>query len=149
MIGLIFMGLGCLVVLFGFGVAAYVLYANKTEQTKWENQPTATGTVVELSKRVSAARPGSGIMYHPVVEFQAPSGETIRFESSFGSMPAGQRVGQSVQVHYNPDHPQEAEIESPVTRWLGLGIAGFMGLIGACLGFGFIAVGFISFTVGF
>ncbi len=145
MFGIAFMGVGCCVVLLAIGLGGYGLYAHRSEQTRRESMSTAAGTVVELARR--AGRRSS--LYHPVVEFKSSAGETVKFESEFGSVPASHQVGQSVEVRYNPSNPQEAEVDSPMSNWLGLGIAGFMGVIAACLGLAFLASGLLSYTLGF
>ncbi len=76
----------------------------------------ASGVVVDLQKRVF--NPGSAGVYCPTVEFSTTSGEVVRFESSFGTMPASHRVGQAVKVLYDPQQPHTAEVESGLSQWL-------------------------------
>ena len=75
----------------------------------------AAGVVVELRKQVF--NPGSGGVYCPTVEFSTASGQSVRFESSFGTMPASHKVGQAVKVLYDPNEPHIAEIESGLSDW--------------------------------
>jgi hypothetical protein len=107
------------------------VWAYFSQQRKMESRISATGTVVELTERITAS--GRSSMICPVVEFTIPSGEKIRFTSEFGSRPAGHKVGQSVNVRYDPVDPQKAEIESTMTLWLVPLILAFMGLIACCL----------------
>jgi len=81
----------------------------------------ASGVILELQKRVF--NPGSAGVYCPVVEFKTGSGEVVRFESSFGTMPATHKVGQVVKVLYDPKEPRSAEIESGLSKWL---VPGFL-----------------------
>lgn len=81
----------------------------------------ASGIVLELQKRI--LNPGSAGVYCPVVEFRTGSGEVVRFDSSFGTMPAAHKVGQAVKVLYDPKEPRSAEIESELTKWL---VPGFL-----------------------
>ncbi len=74
----------------------------------------AEGVVVGLEPR----RARHGHIYCPDVEFRTPAGQTARFVSAFGTMPAAYRVGQAVKVLYDPTNPQSAEIDSGMTRWL-------------------------------
>jgi hypothetical protein len=76
----------------------------------------APGVVVELQKK--SFNPGSGGVYCPTIEFSTPTGEIVRFESSFGTMPASHKVGQAVKVLYDPQKPHTAEIESGLSDWL-------------------------------
>ena len=85
-----------------------------SQRRKLAASASAAGTVVELHKR--AARRGE--LYFPTVQFSAPSGEVIQFDSAFGSMPAPYQVGQAVKVHYDPRQPHTAEVDSAVSDWL-------------------------------
>jgi hypothetical protein len=75
----------------------------------------AAGKVVGLEKRIF--NPGSSGVYCPVVEFTDAFGGTHRFESSFGTMPASNAVGDSVRVYYDPASPAGAEIDSGISKY--------------------------------
>ena len=121
---------------FGFLVGA--VWAYFRQKSQMESRIPATGTVVELVHR-STTGSRSGI-FCPVVAFSVPSGEKIQFTSDFGSRPAGHKIGQSVNVRYDPTDPQKAEIESGMTTWLVPLILVFMGTIACCLTVIFLAV---------
>jgi len=114
-----------------FGLLVGAVWAYFSQRRKMESRVPAVGTVVELTTRVTAS--GRSNMICPVVEFTVPSGGKIRFTSDFGSRPAGHKVGQSVNVRYDPVEPQKAEIESTMTLWLVPLILAFMGVIAGCL----------------
>ncbi len=97
----------------------------------------ATGTVIGLQRQI--INPGSSGVYCPTVEFATPSGEMIRFESSFGTMPASHKVGQLVKVLYDPNNPGKAEIDSGLTNWLVPGCL-LVFALGACF-FSFMFLG--------
>ena len=101
------LALGCLAA----GVGAVI-----TQQRKNASSVSASGTVVELHKRVFKG--GSAGVYCPTVRFSPPSGEVIQFESSFGTMPASYQGGQAVKVSYDPKDPHTAEIETGAADWL-------------------------------
>ncbi len=90
-----------------------------TQRRKRAASVPASGVVVDLQKRVFS--PGSAGVYCPTVEFRTTSGEVVRFESSFGTMPASHRVGQAVKVFYDPQEPHMAEVESGLSQWLAPG----------------------------
>ena len=138
----VFLSIGCLITLLGFAliIGGIVSYVN--QQRRNAQRVPAGGTVIELVQQVMNA--GSASDYFPVVEFKTPSGETVRFESDFGSRPAGYRVGQSVQILYDASNPQKAEIQSWLSRWLTVIILGFMGSIALCIGVTFMLVSFLS-----
>lgn len=98
----------------------------------------ASGVVVELQKRVFKA--GSAGVYCPVVDFATASGETIRVETSQGTMPASHTVGQTVKVVYDPSAPQGAEIESGLSNWLVPGCLFAFGALGLFFGVVFAAL---------
>jgi len=126
-----------------FGVSALGLlggavWAYFKQQRQMEGRVAATGTVVELTSRTTAS--GRSNILCPVVEFTVASGETIRFTSDFGSLPARHRIGQSVNVRYDAVDPHQAEIESAMSIWLTPLILIFMGIIACCLTVSFLGV---------
>ncbi len=98
--------IGCLI----GGIRALVLLRRRRETST-----SATGIVVGLQKQV--INPGTSGIYCPTVEFTTASGETVQFQSSFGSMPASHKVGQAVKVLYDPHKPDAAEIDSGLSNW--------------------------------
>jgi hypothetical protein len=121
-----------------FGLFAGAVWSYFKQHRQMESRVPTTGTVVELTTRITAS--GRSTMICPVVEFSLPSGEKVRFTSEFGSRPAGHQIGQSVNVRYDPADPQKAEIESGMTLWLAPVIYVFIGAIACCLSITFLAV---------
>jgi len=59
------------------------------------------------------------------------------------------KIGQTVDVRYDPADPQKAEIDSGANLWLTPLILVFMGLVACCLAIAFLGVyvlGFSSFS---
>jgi len=133
-----FLFMGLCFGLSALGLLVGAVWAYFSQQRKMESRISATGTVVELTERITAS--GRSSMICPVVEFTIPSGEKIRFTSEFGSRPAGHKVGQSLNVRYDPVDPQKAEIESTMTLWLVPLILAFMGILACCLAIAFLVV---------
>ncbi len=69
-----------------------------------------TGTVVgHRHKKRRGMDNKVDILVHPVVRFEAGDGETVEFESGLGSnIPP--KVGEEVEVFYDPSRPEEARI---------------------------------------
>jgi hypothetical protein len=136
---------GCLVSLIAVGllIGAAVVYVRQGRKSA--ERVSAQGIVVGLQRRVT--KPGSAGVHCPVVEFRLPDGQTIRFESAFGTMPASHKVGQNVTVLYNPANPQDAEVSSALSRYLFPGTLAFMGTIALCLGVSFLAMTFFLFAL--
>ena len=133
-----FLFMGLCFGLSALGLLVGAVWAYFSQQRKMESRISATGTVVELTERITAS--GRSSMICPVIEFTIPSGEKIRFTSEFGSRPAGHKVGQGVNVRYDPVDPQKAEIESTMTLWLVPLILAFMGILACCLAIAFLVV---------
>lgn len=134
LIGLLFILIG-LAILIGGAVSAV------KQSRESARRVAATGTVVDLVKRVFTAR--SGGVYCPVVEFTTASGQTVRFESQFGAMPATHQVGQTVAVHYEVADPQKAEVDSVTSRWFVSGCMIAMGLLFLVLGGSLLIIGIL------
>jgi len=120
------------------GLLGGAVWAYFKQQRQMESRVAATGSVVELTSRITASARSNIIC--PVVEFTVPSGEKVRFTSDFGSLPAKHKIGQSVNVRYDAADPHKAEIESPMTLWLTPLILIFMGVIACCLTLVFLGV---------
>ena len=125
---------GCLSFLcaavFLLGAITYYLYKNRQRA----NQIIVDGKVVALNYHD---------MYYPTIEFTTSDKDVIQLESSFGSEPARHRVGQMLKVRYDPSNPEEAEIESAMTRYLIPAILLFLMLIASCLGIVFVSISFL------
>lgn len=99
------------------------------------------GVVVDLAVRRTrrhSKRGGSRSLYHPVVEFTARGDDVMQFTSEFGTMPAWYKVGQQVQVLYDPENPQKAEIQSGCALWSGGIVFMVLGGVFACLGWAMV-----------
>ncbi len=74
------------------------------------------GHVVDMEE--SSDGEGGCCVYSPIIEFTAPNGRPVRFESSNASSPPAYRIGQEVEVLYNPNDPNDASINSFYELWL-------------------------------
>lgn len=130
-----------LFVLIGIAVLISGAVAAVKQSRKAARGVAATGTVVDLVKRVFSA--GSSGVYCPVVDFTTAAGQLIRFESQFGTMPATHRVGQSIAVRYDPANPQKAEVDSATANWFVPGCTIAMGLLFLVMGLIFVVIGIV------
>lgn len=97
----------------------------------------ATGVVTALREDVSRSKDEKpSHAYYPTITFQTPGGDRTTFTSDTAVDPLEYPVGESIQVLYDPEHPQKAQLDSfdslsagPIT--LGIFGAGFV--IGALL----------------
>ncbi len=132
---------GILFVLIGLAVLIGGVVSAIKESRKAARGVHATGTVVDLVQRVF--NPGSAGVYCPVVQFTTATGQPVRFESGFGTMPASHRVGQSIAVRYDPANPQEVEVDSATSRWLVPGCMIGMGIMFLAMGVVFLVIGIV------
>ncbi len=92
--------------------AAYVAY-NSFNLGK--NGETTTGIVTKLEEGTDSD--GNCCTYSPVIEFQA-NGQTYTFESDNASYPPEYEIGEEVKILYNPENPNNAQINKASERWL-------------------------------
>jgi hypothetical protein len=135
LVGLLFALIGAAVLIGGIVAAA-------RQTRKSARGVEATGTVVDLVTKVF--NPGSPGVYCPIVQFTTASGQPIRFESQFGTMPASHRAGQSIAVRYDPADPQKAEVDSATANWFVPGCTIAMGLAFLFLGLVFVVIGILA-----
>ncbi|MBU0479916.1 MAG: DUF3592 domain-containing protein [Proteobacteria bacterium] len=90
----------------------------------------AEGEVVRLESRRSAGS-DSGPSYYPVVSFIAESGKEVLFTDRIGMNPPLYQSGESVNVLYDPGHPDKAMIDRGLFNCLpALALFGAGGLMG-------------------
>ncbi len=115
----------------GLLAIALAIYLGLERADFLETALTADGEVIKLNER----RSDDSYVYYPVVEFKLPgSYDVLSFEHDAGSNPPSYRVGEQVQVLYDPRNPQNAIIDAGLFNWFAPGIASIMGLIFASVG---------------
>ncbi|MDQ7797433.1 MAG: DUF3592 domain-containing protein [Candidatus Edwardsbacteria bacterium] len=57
--------------------------------------------------------------YYPMVEFRTPDGRSFQFKGSTGSSSPEFAIGAEVDVRYNPQKPQQAQLAKFSHFWLG------------------------------
>src|SRR5690606_15772977 len=109
--------IGCATVfgnLFFIAFCLWGAYAVYNSYNLGKNGETTTGFVIELEESESD---GSCCVYSPVIEFEA-NGQTYTFEGDNASYPPEYEVGEEVPVLYNPEKPNNAQINKASERWL-------------------------------
>jgi hypothetical protein len=121
---------GVLFFLIGLAMLIYstvTLIKRRREIADWvEGVGVVTALVTESGQR--------GYIYCPVVQFTASTGIPANFKSSVGANPAPYTVGQSVNIIYDPQNPQNAEINNNTSLWFVSGCSFAMGLAFTGLG---------------
>ncbi|MCG2784722.1 MAG: DUF3592 domain-containing protein [Anaerolineae bacterium] len=110
--------IGCLTLFFNLLFGGFCLWGVYAASISWRLETegqTALGIVTRLEE--SSDSEGGCCVYSPVVEFAA-GGQTYTFEGDNASDPPQYRVGQQVNVRYDPTDPNTAQIDSFFERWL-------------------------------
>jgi hypothetical protein len=88
----------------------------------------AEGVVIELiprraSREFILVKTEGGVklekkyLYRPLVRFRTQDGRTIKFSPSIATRPAPYQVGDRVSILYEPDRPNQAQINRFVYLW--------------------------------
>jgi hypothetical protein len=92
----------------------------------------AQGRVVEMHQgQVVDDEESPRPSYYPVVEFQTPDGRSFQFKGSTGSSSPEFAIGAEVDVRYDPQKPEQAQLAKFSHFWLGpllLTIGGLLAL---------------------
>ena len=132
---MIFVGL--IFFLIGLGVLVSGILAVFKVRRQLAGSAKASGTVIAFGTIAGK----SGWLYCPQVTFRIPGGQTFNFQSALGTQPPAYKVGQTVPVVYQINHPPQAEINSSTALWFVPGCTLLMG-------FGFSALGLMLFGIG-
>lgn len=120
----LFWGVGCILLI----LAGYMLYSSMQFQ---KTALRAEGVVTEVRYERSSDSKGS---YHPVIAFNTNQNKRIVFESSTGSSSYRGTEGNSIEVLYAADAPENAEINDSLSQWGAPVILGVMGIVFASIG---------------
>ena len=110
--------IGCWILFGNLFLAAFCLWGVYAGYTSWRLQNegvTTTGTVIQMEE--SSSSEGGCCVYSPVVEFTV-NGQTYSFDGGNASDPPAYRVGEVVEVIYDPSDPGTAQINKWTERWL-------------------------------
>ena len=81
----------------------------------------AEGTVKDLEK--------SGGVYYPIFEFQPPDGKPVTIKATTGSDPPSYKIGDKVDVVFDPKSPHEAKVNTIFQTYLESLISGALGAL--------------------
>jgi hypothetical protein len=134
------------IILLGSGVWLFF-----RQRTRIARAITAEGVVIEqLRQRASGEylykRTAEGIkiekkyLYRPVIRFKTEDGRTIKFSPPMATRPARCQVGDKVAVLYDPDKPQQAQINAFTYLWFYVLMLLFFGLF-------FLAIGLLGLVL--
>jgi len=92
---------------------------------------------VIISRKVSTSMDSEGVVY-PVVKYKTNEGEELIIQSRIGVGNLDYRVGDRMEVFYNPNNPTDAIINIPAARYLPI-------ILGGVFSFVFLLISVISF----
>jgi hypothetical protein len=127
---------GMLLAAYGVAVALVLVRPALRARARLKAGVSAQGTVVGAEKRISSTGIGTwaptfvpNTLYHYRVRFTTRDGRTVVFTSALGSPDSELELGRPVPVRYHPDHPEQAQVDSP-WAWVVPGALGFLGGLG-------------------
>ncbi len=124
--------------------AIFTFFRQRARLSHWE---LVQGTVTELlpirasgeyllSKTDKGFKVQPKYRYRPVVRFKPHKGRSVTFTSNLSVRPAPYAVGALVKVLYNPEDPQQAQINSFANLWFSTLMFAFFGPF--CIGMGLL-----------
>jgi len=129
---------GMLLAAYGVAVALVLVRPALRTRARLKAGVSAQGTVVGAEKRISSTGIGTWAptfvpvtLYHARVRFTTREGRTVVFTSALGSPDSPLERGHPVPVRYRPDHPEQAQVDTP-WAWVvpaALGLLGGLGLL--------------------
>jgi hypothetical protein len=115
----------------GAALLALTFWLYSREQAFVAGASHAVGTVVQLS--VDRNDNGSTV-YYPIVAFTTARGDSVTVRSKVGSNPPSWRVGDAVDVLYDPADPQGARLAGFFHLHIGSFVFGILGLVFGAIG---------------
>jgi len=115
-----------------FGILAFAVFQKK--RAKLAQCHRTQGEVIAVNEKAGS----EATTYHPVIKYQAPSGEQITFESKYGSSNWKVKVGDRLDILVNRTNPDDSEVEMFMAQW---GLSLIFAIISA--------IGFISAPILF
>lgn len=130
---------GAIFAAIGIGILGLAFYLYSTQESFIAKGIKVPGTVID-----NIVGGEDNDVYFPLVEYKSRDGEQRRFTASTGSTPPMHNVGETVEVIYNPDEPDDAQINSPFDLWFGAGLCAFLGAVFTLVGVGITVSGLRS-----
>ena len=119
-------------------IVAIISKSNK--QKMLGNSPTAIGTVTDYNSHLGFRNTTT---YYPIIAFQDASGQNFQVDSAEGAIWKAYKIGETLEIFYDPRNPTNAEIKNNRLPYFWLNILSglffvFLGTVflGAYLFFG-------------
>lgn len=107
------------------------------EQSFLQRAEHLTGTVTDLSISTSFQDQQTWTDYCPVIDFRTNQGKSVEYTSDTCSNPADYKVGQKVNIYYDPNDPNATQMpDKYASQYAGVFIPLIVGFIFAAIGLG-------------
>jgi hypothetical protein len=130
---------GAVFAIIGIGILMLAIYLYNTQSEFIAKGIKVPGTVID-----NVIGGEDNDVYFPMVQFKSRDGEERRFTASTGSSPPMHNVGEPVEVIYDPDNPDDAQINSTFDLWFGPILCAGLGAIFTLVGIGVFVAGLKS-----
>lgn len=108
----------------------WAVWAFRSERRFLSRAVRATGVVAGITEEHSAR---GGTSYYPVISFTTAAGVPMTVQSK--NSKGGCEIGDSIPVLYDPDHPENMQINAMLSRWsvvtIAIALAAIFLVIGA------------------
>ncbi len=119
------------IVTFILGVSLLVLgiilqkKSNKKYNCIYQTYVKVSGEIIDrrVSESISTDSPTSGMIY-PIVKYKTNEGEELILNSRIGVGNLDYRIGDIIEVFYNPKNPTDAIINVPAARYIPIILCG-------------------------
>ena len=109
--------------LFLIGIAAIIYLVGSSFRS---NAELTTGTVSGFSTVTDSD--DNSQTYCPIVQFSTETGQQVTYYSNTCNSPPAHQVGDSVEIYYDPENPEKAQIKGFWSQYLAVIIVGCIGL---------------------
>ena len=134
---------GILIMLVGVSFFGIAIILGWRKWARLRRFTKTTGVVLHVESQVDPLDERSSTLYRPTVRFQTADGRVVDHTPATSNNIAS-RVGQSVEVHYDPTQPTEALIGGGFRLWFNLLVLGIAGIVFFIVGlfFGMLSLAF-------
>ncbi len=121
----------------GLVFLAIALFSYIKETRFLQKAEQATGRVVDLRRNAGTDSHGSAfITYYPIIHFQNREGREVEYEGGIGSDPPAYKIGQTVEMYYDPDNPKAIQMHKFWSQYGAAFLFGILGLVFMLIGVG-------------
>jgi hypothetical protein len=109
-----------ILIIIGVGITIFGYVSLKKSQNLAKNGVKTMAKVIEITERWESDSDGhQSKMYYPLLEFNDESGKKHSFQGNIGSNRKKKyQLEQQIEILYDPNEPQKAQLKNFGTMWL-------------------------------